>query len=475
MIDFEARQRHLLAVQPPWYAQREFRLLVLFSALFLGCILVLALKPFTPTTGEDPKGSRPARKLPPEQPEQIVFDGKLDHAPDGTALVQDPAYDMLLTYLQRITLEEMSKTLWLDLHYDDFVAHPAACRGKFVQVEGIVNLVTVERLDRTVGDVRDIYRIYLYETRSGGGFICDIVEKPPTLEFGRDYIQVTGLFYRNVTFENDRNRTLTAPFLFAKDVHILRDSRSDPTDSPAFVMSAWMAGTLFVVIVGGYFLVRWSSSREGHSWRTTRSLRQKSGGAARASAAAAGASTATGTGTAASAGTGAGAVTAPPPAADVPAAGTAAAAPAAPARLAAETGAAPVPPAPPAETSASSAALPDAATTVPAPGAPPYPASNPEQPATAELPASTPPEAPAIPSAQALDAAAPPHPAAEAAATTQCASLAASDVAPPAPPPAMQPPDPVPPAPPEPRTPAAVDAPQPAPSVPPPSAPPIQP
>ncbi|MBI5367416.1 MAG: hypothetical protein HZA54_10305, partial [Planctomycetes bacterium] len=286
MLSPESFKRRLAMKSAAAYgSRRELKMLALFAGLLAFCLAVWLLrpapKPVKPSGTGVPAGAgvQSTAAEPAKPVERVVaFDGKLDNLTDGIPLAQDGAYDYLLRFVARTPPEDFTHRLRTDIAYDALVARPQEFRGNFMRVGGIYNFATVRRLEHAVGEIQDIYRVYLYNTTDGGGYIVDMLEKPPeSLIWRRDYVEITGVFLRNVTFENDRGKILTSPFFFGRRIEKIGDIMVSRSELSGFWMSAWMALVLGLVIIGGYLLLRRATGREGHGWKMVRSLHRPHG------------------------------------------------------------------------------------------------------------------------------------------------------------------------------------------------------
>jgi len=113
------------------------------------------------------------------------------------------------------------------LDHADVLAHPDAWRGQRVRFRGLVADMSAVRLSTPLGDSVDAFRAWVTDGDGSAGVAVDFLQQPPQLEFARDVVEVEGVFYRLVRYENRKNQQQTAPYVIAGGL-----KRLDPETLP---------------------------------------------------------------------------------------------------------------------------------------------------------------------------------------------------------------------------------------------------
>ncbi|MDZ4774407.1 MAG: hypothetical protein SGI72_14865 [Planctomycetota bacterium] len=191
----------------------------------------------------------PKEKLTPEQIEArrssllAKFEGALSDVENGQPLNynETPGYRKLLEVLIRFTPEEVTKRTQLDFDWQAAMDDPDGWRGEFVRARGILSYMWAIKLKAPVLGRGDVYRAFLDDGETQ--FVIDLTERPPDLQAdSRDVLDVEGVFYRTVRYE-DRDGTLrTLPLLVVRNISRV----------PAVVDTGWRAWlneySLYVII-----------------------------------------------------------------------------------------------------------------------------------------------------------------------------------------------------------------------------------
>ncbi len=204
------------------------------SSLADGALAVLALVLLsTAGSAQDPQGV-PAAAGEPQAPEvqerriDSLYEGALVGAQDGAGFVETPHYRRLLELLQRYREEELrQKALERPDFFQAALADPEVWRGELVRVRGLVAGMEAVRLSRPIGDQEDVYRAYVTETDGSEGVVVDFLAQPPAIEIREDVVDVEGVFFRTVRYENLKGGVAEAPYLIARNLR-----RMDPASAP---------------------------------------------------------------------------------------------------------------------------------------------------------------------------------------------------------------------------------------------------
>jgi len=215
----------------------------------------LALVLAGPATLQDPEppSAEPAVTEAVVVPQDVLLD-----AESGQGYVETPGYRALLEAVATMSDADFDAQPIVRLDYDATMADPDAWRGKHVTVRGILVQLRAHSLERPLRDERDIYRATITEADGTEGVICDMLGPPPDLvlphgiEQRRDLVDVEGVFYRTVRFENTASRVVEAPYLIIKRIRLF-DEREAPRESSNdwFKNAIIVAAVLFMIFRGG--------------------------------------------------------------------------------------------------------------------------------------------------------------------------------------------------------------------------------
>ncbi len=178
----------------------------------------------------------------PAQDLSVHFEGALVDTQNGEDFRETPGYRKLLEEVRSWPESDFNGRALLRLDYEAAMADPDAWRGRLVTVKGILVDLRAERLDRPIWDQVDAYRAIVID--GDEGVFCDLLGPPPGLELTdvelrRDVVDVDGVFYRKLRFENRQGQIKEAPYLIAKrirKVDVENAPRSTRHDLPGLVL-----------------------------------------------------------------------------------------------------------------------------------------------------------------------------------------------------------------------------------------------
>lgn len=156
----------------------------------------------------------------------IAFEGALSDSENGQGLLETAGYRRLLEIVRSWPEEDFNARPRERLDYAAVMADPAAWRGRLVTVRGLLVKLGAERLARPIWEEVDVYRAIVTEADASEGVYCDLLGQPPGLpleeiNFKRDLVDVDGVFYRTLSFENKRNQMTEVPYIIAKRIRLV--------------------------------------------------------------------------------------------------------------------------------------------------------------------------------------------------------------------------------------------------------------
>ncbi len=154
-----------------------------------------------------------------------LFPDLMREATDGADFSETVAYLRALRELKQFSVADFAARPKAEIDYAQALADPAAYRGKLVHRRGIIAWRRAEKLkDPEQAGISDVYRGVLTDTDASDGIAFDLPEPPPDIESHRDLVEVEGVFYRTVTFENDAGKKITVPYLLCRTLKIVDPS-----------------------------------------------------------------------------------------------------------------------------------------------------------------------------------------------------------------------------------------------------------
>jgi hypothetical protein len=192
----------------------------------------------------------PKEKLSPEQIEArktallAKFEGALSDVENDQPLNynETPGYRKLLEIMIRFTPEEVTQRTQHDFDWQTVMDDPEGWRGEFVRARGILSYMWAIKLKTPVLGRGDVYRAFLDD--GDNQFVVDLTERPPEIKAdSRDVLDVEGVFYRTVRYEDRNGEFRTLPLLVVRNIQ-----RVDAASESGW--RAWMAGNGLWIIAG---------------------------------------------------------------------------------------------------------------------------------------------------------------------------------------------------------------------------------
>lgn len=250
--------------QPPTWATREFRRLLIVG--FMGCaviaVLVFDIAPrFTQKAAKaakapDPHAFVPQPAAPGAEHEVVKFEGVLAKVKDGTSIDdQDESYQYLLRYLSRADAALLNKEA-KSVDYSYYSKFPAELRGQTVKVTALFLQSNPIRVDSAPGGVKFIHRTYLSDLSGNEGYVVDLTEPPGELA-SRTVVGMDAVFLKLGTYEGKKG-SVQAPLFLAKGLHVVKERMAaDPVAHlSGTVVAAAGAVTMLIILTLTSFMFR---------------------------------------------------------------------------------------------------------------------------------------------------------------------------------------------------------------------------
>lgn len=152
---------------------------------------------------------------------ESLFEGALVGVRDAEDFSETPGYRQMLEKLSFYGEEELRQKAGRHLDVAQALADPDAWRGEIVRVHSLVAGQNAVRLARPLNDHVDVFRAFLTEADGSEGVVVDFLEYPPPFEIQEDVVEVEGVFFRTVRYENKKGAFVEAPYLIARGIRRL--------------------------------------------------------------------------------------------------------------------------------------------------------------------------------------------------------------------------------------------------------------
>jgi hypothetical protein len=183
---------------------------------------------------------------------ESLYEGALIGAKDAEDFTETPGYRRLLEILARYSEEDLRARAGRRLDVAAALADPDAWRGEIVRVRALIVQRRAVRLARPLGEHVDTFRAFLTEADGTEGVVVDFLEPPPPLEPKEDVVEVEGVFFRTVRYENKKGEYVEAPYLIARGLRRLdteQAPRSTGFDQLAKILIALAVAFLVIRIL----------------------------------------------------------------------------------------------------------------------------------------------------------------------------------------------------------------------------------
>lgn len=149
------------------------------------------------------------------------FAGALVGARDHEDISETPGYRQLLETLANYGEAELAGKAVGNLDVAAALGNPGRWRGQILRVRALVVDIDAVRLAQPLGERVDVYRAFLSEADGSEHLVVDFLQEPPELDFGKDVVDLEGVFFRIVRWENEKGDYVYAPQLIARSLRKL--------------------------------------------------------------------------------------------------------------------------------------------------------------------------------------------------------------------------------------------------------------
>jgi hypothetical protein len=199
-----------------------------------------ALLSALPRAGQEPGlAAGPPSALPPEEGElgagaipdeqlSLLFEGAFLGAENSVDFRETPGLRKLLEQLSRMEPAELAQRCEARFDYGRAIADPRAFQGRFFRCRGTLVDVETVRLGTPIFGQEDLYRAIVVQADGNveskesptlnEGTIVDMLERPPDLELRRAVVELEGIFFRTVRYENRSGEFKLAPYFVARRI-----------------------------------------------------------------------------------------------------------------------------------------------------------------------------------------------------------------------------------------------------------------
>lgn len=195
-----------------------------------------------------------------------LFEGCLLDSSNGQDFAETAGYRRALEILYTHPREEVAKRIVKDFDHGECVAEPDLWRGEFVRIRGLLVDAWAVRLQRPLGEHVDVWRGIVTETDGSEGVLYDMLGRPPEgLVDRRSVVDIEGLVYRTVSYENRDGIWQEAPYLLVRSLGEVDTTKAAKQSllEPFFAILVAAAGVFVVSRI--VMTMRKQSKGGGHS------------------------------------------------------------------------------------------------------------------------------------------------------------------------------------------------------------------
>lgn len=175
------------------------------------------------------------------------FEGALSDTDNGSELTeQSSGFLKLLEVVAKYSPEEVDERARLEFDYDAVMKDPDALRGEFVRARGVImQAPQAVKLRQPVLGREDFYRGFM--TDDTNFYVVDMLDRPAGMEAQRTF-DLTGVFYRTVSYVGGDNQRKVLPLLIVRD---MKRVEADPEPT----WRTWMSEHVVLILAGMAVLV----------------------------------------------------------------------------------------------------------------------------------------------------------------------------------------------------------------------------
>lgn len=237
---FEAQRQ---AQQETFFKSAEFqRILWLGGLLILMGLFALYTLQQLPSEPEPAPAAEAPAPTPVELEQQAVelstrFSGALTDTENGQGFAETSGYRHLLEQIASYSPEELSEKARRILDPEAVMRDPDRWRGQFVRLRAVPSDIWAVKLRQPVAGISDVWRGVLISEQESPrrgddevryeAVVVDFVSVPTGFEARRDAVEVEGVLYRTVGYENERGRAVVAPYLIGRTLHVIEGRQEE--------------------------------------------------------------------------------------------------------------------------------------------------------------------------------------------------------------------------------------------------------
>jgi hypothetical protein len=193
-----------------------------------------------------------------------LFGPELWQVKDHGDFAEEPAWQRVVETMgkqdPKLVVDHLDFSL--NLHYEEVMQDPAAFRGRFVRMRGLVaGNFMASKLDKPIAGRGDVFRGLIMDPEGNQPVFFDLLDRPPPFRKMYDAVDVDGVFYRVVKYETKRGKIVEVPWIVARTVVKCQpDEESGGVSSSKLAVGA-LAAFLALVIFIVYLVRRGSRQR----------------------------------------------------------------------------------------------------------------------------------------------------------------------------------------------------------------------
>ena len=161
-----------------------------------------------------------------------LYQGAFMDAGNGDDFKETPGYRELIRVLKDHAPSTALGKAEALMDYRAVIDDPDRFRGDVVRFRGVAVQVIAQKLESSLWGLTDIYRGFVMENDGSECVVFDCPDRPPDVRLRRDLVEVEGIFYRTVRYEDQKGRQREIPYILAKTVKVL--TLDDPNASSPF-------------------------------------------------------------------------------------------------------------------------------------------------------------------------------------------------------------------------------------------------
>jgi hypothetical protein len=202
-------------------------------------VLTVCLAPGTSRADDSPQApAKPDGAAAADQRALVekLFGPEIWNVKDHTDFDQEPQWRTALQVVAKLDAKLLDEhpPESLNAKYDEILKDPAAFRGRFVRLRGVVGHVGALKLDEKIDGRDEAYRGQASGPDGEQRVIFDILDRPPAVRRALDEVEIDGVFYRTVRFETKKGTVAEVPWIVARKIVVLaRPTAPPPAEEPS--------------------------------------------------------------------------------------------------------------------------------------------------------------------------------------------------------------------------------------------------